>query len=293
MQSAPNIKFCCGIILYNPSKDVVDRLAIYSEKFDRVFVYDNSRTSNEKICSHFNNISYFFNGKNDGMSVALNCLYLNAWENGYDYILTMDQDTDFPKDEIQKIIDVIQSDKYKGSALFTSNWRKVYKRGQREEYGSWKYNKDNKITVFAMTSGTFYNLHILRKYLPLPDLFIGMVDDDISYELLRDKKFGVMVGAAKLSQRVGETVEATMLNKLLHKVILSPERYYYMGRNSEYLLQKYKYERDIVSRIKKTRFRILGNLILCETPKITKMKMWLKGIREIKDGNLKLGKYDG
>ena len=39
------MKVCCGVVLYNTTKDDINRIVEYSQSFEKVLLYDNSPVS--------------------------------------------------------------------------------------------------------------------------------------------------------------------------------------------------------------------------------------------------------
>jgi len=282
------MKYCYGlvVILFNPDIAVLKRIKKYEKSFRYILLTDNTDDYNRmdpKINKGIETLKkspyiyYHHMGGNRGMSEALNYAYTWAWENGIDYLLTMDQDTDYEKICIDKMIEQIERDKKGKVAIYSSNWRKIYILDGCEVYGPWRYKEDVLHISNTMTSGSFYDVRIMQKYLPLPNLFIGMVDTDISCSVKRDGFKILMVGSSKISQRIGSPVKYTKWNLILHKIILSRQRYYYMARNSRYLIKKYSEDKNLVKMIKVARIRIIGNLLFCEENRVQKLKYWIKG----------------
>lgn len=274
-------KYGVAVILFNPNKEDISRIKNYDGIFERILLVDNSDNAYlqhvDKILE-IPDLDYHSMGGNEGMSEALNYSYIWAKNNNIDFLLTMDQDTDFWPRDIKKIIQVIENENSKDIALYAPNYRKVYLGKQGETYGPWKINTHKIVKVKkAMTSGCFSNVNIINQYLPLDNLFIGMVDDDLSYTLRINGYIIKMIGNAGLSQRVGEITKDTLYNKLIHKNVLSPVRYYYMGRNSRYLIKKYREHKNICKEIVITRIRILTGIILGESKKISKLREWFYG----------------
>ena len=100
---------------------------------------------------------------------------------------------------------------------------------------------------------------------------------DTDMALLEEWKKIVYNEKTKISQRIGSPVKYTKWNLILHKIILSRQRYYYMARNSRYLIKKYSEDKNLVKMIKVARIRIIGNLLFCEENRVQKLKYWIKG----------------
>lgn len=275
------------VIFYYPDEVAYKNVERYCSYFDSVIVYDNTPGIGVVDVARLNDykIHYVKNMTNNGMSLALEYGFNYAQSIQMDYLLTMDQDSEFPIAEIEKMIDHIEEMNDDAVAIWGCNYRKILidKNDGSIKYTKSRYKKGRDTIVnCCMTSGSFMNVKLLREVLPFENLFIGMVDNDIGYSFVSKGYTVKIVGDVILSQRVGESVENGFLNRVLHKVILSDKRYYYMARNSKYLIKKYSdlNQNNIVAELRKIRIRLVVNLYLCEKDRLKKIKSWEKGNRE-------------
>ena len=100
-------KIAAVTVLYNPTKKIIQNISGYIDKVDKVYVIDNSNDSNEKLLIDNKKIEYLPNYTNLGISNSLNKACNLAIDEGYEFLLTMDQDSLFEKNEFQKMIDYI------------------------------------------------------------------------------------------------------------------------------------------------------------------------------------------
>lgn len=277
-------KIGLAVILYYPSDKDLTLIKKYKQIFADILLVDNTPLSDINY-TFDESFQHVINGKNLGMSAALNYSIMWADRHKLDYLLTMDQDSDFPIQEIKKLFQCIQKNKSDEIAIFCPNYQKKYLSKKTNTIVLSKPKIDNKKNEFvtrSMTSGSVMNIGIVKKLLPLDDLFIGMVDDDISYKLISEGYKILMCGQSVFVQQVGKQKKMNMFCRLLHANILSVERYYFMGRNSRYLLKKYFDYPGIVNSIIRIRIRILLNIVLCEEQKFAKMQSWVNGTRNWK-----------
>lgn len=277
-------RFGAMVVLYHPDQRAMRHIERYRKIFPKIFVYDN--TPGHCIgyqCIADAQATYCSDGKNNGMSAALAQGFRWAKEQRLDFLLTMDQDSEFGSRDIAGMISYIQKDSQQDTAVYCPNYSKVYvhkKSGAKACTPPKLRAFETKYVGCCMTSGSFVDVRKVQECLPLDDLFIGMVDYDICY-MLRLKGYQIrMVGKAVLYQHVGEAVASTWANRILHKVALSGKRYYYMGRNLAYLEQKYRGCRDILWQIRIVRLRMLFNLALCEDRKALKYRYWKIGTQQ-------------
>lgn len=283
--------FGIGVIVYNPDMQVLERIKKYHQLTKYVIIFDNSENITD-INKSIEAVSdeYYFRAENIGMSGALNQIFKVSIEINLDILLTMDQDSEFDKEEIKKMLYYISKSKDKNIAIFCPNYRKLYK----DTYGNpvpGKFSiaqKENKNVSFSMTSGSFMKVSLLEQLLPLSDLFIGYVDHEVCYKLVENNKRILMVGNIFFDQEVGELVNNNLFNRFFRVVHHKKIRYAYMFRNNMYLSDLYKKNRAIKKQLYFNRIRLLFNILIGEKNKLGKFYSCYKGVRLYKKG--KFGK---
>lgn len=92
------MKLLALVTLYYPPAHITDNLLTYAEDVDGLFVWDNTPGGSNyqfpESISH--KIVRLRQGENTGIGKALNAAAMFALDNGYTYLLTMDQDSAFP-----------------------------------------------------------------------------------------------------------------------------------------------------------------------------------------------------
>ena len=114
-------KIAAVTVLYNPTKKIIQNISGYIDKVDKVYVIDNSNDSNKKLLIDNKKIEYLPNYTNLGISNSLNKACNLAIDEGYEFLLTMDQDSLFEKNEFQKMIDYINKSDLKKVAIVSPN----------------------------------------------------------------------------------------------------------------------------------------------------------------------------
>lgn len=92
------MKLLALVTLYYPPAHITDNLLTYAEDVDGLFVWDNTPGGSNyqfpESISH--KIVRLRQGENTGIGKALNAAAMFALDNGYTYLLTMDQDSALP-----------------------------------------------------------------------------------------------------------------------------------------------------------------------------------------------------
>ncbi|MDX8334896.1 glycosyltransferase family 2 protein [Candidatus Cetobacterium colombiensis] len=257
----------CGLVIwYNPGIGEVKNLKTYYDELEKIFIVDNSDINNSKLIENLEKIEYIPNYKNLGIATALNQGCKKAIENGYQWILTMDQDS-----------------------KFDNNFNSFLKEANRI------VKKDNSIVIVGpkiqenqksgymeriITSGNLLNL---KAYLSVngfrDDFFIDEVDFDICYRL---RKKGYKIYCLEniiLKHKLGNPKSLSILGKTITSMNHGHIRKYYIIRNRLHMSKLYpecrlSYIKDcILDTIK---------ILLLEKDKIKKLIYSLKGYIDYK-----------
>ena len=259
------MKLCIGVIVYNPDRLVLERIENYKEVCDKIILYDNSEVINSVSRELSKKYEYYISDKNNnGLSMAIDYFFCKSIDFKCDVLLTMDQDSDFSNDNIRKMMRKIQEDDDDHYAIYCPNYKKVY----LDKYKN-KILGSPKITIgldkdvdFSMTSGSFYKLKFHDYFYPINDLFIGYVDHEICFNVLKNNKKIKMIGEIIFNQEVGDLVTNSFYNRKFHVVRHKELRYEYMFRNNFFLTERFKSNHLIRKKLEKDRVRLLINIFL-------------------------------
>lgn len=266
------------VVLYNPGSDVVKNIESYLRQVEKLFVIDNSAYSNSNLISKLssNNIEYIPNNKNIGLAAALNLGAKLAIDSGYDFLLTMDQDSIAPDRMINSLFERCKN--YNCSQI-----------GIISPFHSVKnYNtpSDEQITenLIVMTSGNLLNLKTYSKAGPFEEKFFI---DYIDYEYclrLNSMGFKVLtVNTVHLTHNLGTLEKRKFFFRNVAVTHHSPERLYYRTRNRLFIIKVYKiFFPDFCNKEKWGIVNDLIKIILYEKDKRVKIRMVLKGIKDFR-----------
>ncbi|MBQ3817261.1 MAG: glycosyltransferase family 2 protein, partial [Clostridia bacterium] len=109
------MKVAAGITLYNPEiPRLEENLKSVTPQVEKVYIIDNGSqniTDIRSLISEFKSVSLFENGENLGIAAALNQMSKSAFEEGYEWLLTLDQDTVIESELIKKYSRYTEMDK--------------------------------------------------------------------------------------------------------------------------------------------------------------------------------------
>ena len=100
------MKIACVIILYYPDEYVLTNIQSYVFSFEKTFIVDNTEKREYGMVKKINNIPgicYLHDHENKGIASRLNQVCEMALSEGFEWILTMDQDSYFEQYTIENI----------------------------------------------------------------------------------------------------------------------------------------------------------------------------------------------
>ncbi len=279
-------KIAATVILYNPTDDLIYNIHHYLKDVDIVYAVDNSDQDDpgrEAKLKAIEKVRYVRNKGNLGIANALNKAADLAIRDGYDFLLTMDQDSKVTQDMIDKMLECIGSENFDDIAIITPFhlYRSI-------EYTLRSQPCEHVLTT--MTSGNLLNLQAYQIIGPfLDDLFIDFVDHEYNLRsALKNFKI-IRANRAILEHSLGNIT----IHKFIKKIVTgnhSPIRRYYSYRNKFFLRDRYK--NNFPEFFHKFYISIAYEVILIllfEHDKIHKLKMMFKGYIDYRKGIF--GKY--
>lgn len=271
------MKICATVTWYNPIESDIDNIRSYVNFVNKVYIVDNSEGENINLYEKIKNlpVEYIPNLKNMGIAYAQNIACKKALQDGYEWILLMDQDSVFKTDCFQKYLLKIES----------------------------LANKDEKIGMFApfineiqeklgyvksvVSSGSIISLNAWKAARGFNEpLFIDEVDFEMCYKLIKMDYKIFVISEGCLLHKLGNMQVRTILN---HKLVILnhvPIRKYYIFRNRLFMIKKYRY------RVLNYTFQMIRDfmyIIFFENKKQIKIYYVLAGINDCIHG--KMGAY--
>ena len=98
--------FCSVTVWYNPDASNVENLLTYSSLCGKCYIVDNSDGDNSGLAARIPNSVYISNGQNLGIAAALNVGCSRALEDGFEWCMTMDQDSSWNPDELSRYFEL-------------------------------------------------------------------------------------------------------------------------------------------------------------------------------------------
>ncbi|MHB8846033.1 MAG: glycosyltransferase family 2 protein [Nitrospirota bacterium] len=226
------------VVLYNPLSNVISNINSYIDQVDALFVMDNSDKQQAETVDRikaFNNTTYLRMGGNIGLAAALNIGAAKALEQGYDYLLTMDQDSKAAPDMVSKLRECLNS--HDPSRIGIVSPFHMIKTAHRP------INRGCKEVLTAMTSGNLVNLNIFRAVGPfMEELFIDYIDHEYCLRLHQRGYRVLQSYEALLEHNQGDIIIYDLFFRKTAATNHSAFRHYYMTRNRFFLMRRYRKE---------------------------------------------------
>ncbi len=265
------MKICSVTIIYNPETiKVLQNIKKYLSSVDEAIVWDNTPDGSkgfDTLCK-MHNLTLLGNGNNVGISTALNESIKYALNKGYDYILTMDQDSEW-----------IDFDSYIKEVKSNLNCDTII-------YAPQILSNDKILrvnsSISAITSGSVVNLHLAKKIgLFNENLFIDEVDNEFCYRASTNNLKIKIFQNHLLKQIFGNPAENKFINRLTSQY--SPQRTYFQIRNRIWVWKRYHATLSYRYLLRTLLIQIIRrSIIICiyEDDKIKKLCSIFRGMKD-------------
>lgn len=221
-----------SIILYNSDQNVFDNIKTYIDQIEKLYVVDNSEKPDPELIQQFNTlptVQYVSNNGNKGIAYALNRAAELALADGFQFLLTMDDDTQLPSGAVTTML------------RFLAEYPVVDKVGLISGVHSDNLFTDKpfRTVLYTMTSGNLLNLKVYQQVGPFRnDLFIDHVDHEYGLRL-NGAGFKILeLPTLRIDHRLGELKHGGFGTVAF--VSHTPVRSYYLVRNAWVVGTAYK-----------------------------------------------------
>lgn len=262
-----------GIItLYHPDKNVLSNIETFLNQLDILYVLDNTENPDvltREMFSEIGKVEYKAFGGNMGIAYAMN--YALKAVKGYDFLLTMDQDSYFLPGMMAKYKQKVEEQE------------KI----NPQKAGVYSVNFDPRVDAVvpgckkidvAITSGSMIPVDIATKIGGFDEnLFIDEVDNEFCYRVKKNGydilEFPSIILKHSLGHQTFHQILGFHYNTFNHNAL----RKYYMTRNRIYVLRKYPeircwYIKKIIKDVIK--------VVLAENDKKHKINYIIKGMKD-------------
>ena len=238
LQPVRNIKMAALTILYHPTDKTIQNLNSYAAQFEKIYIYDNTETPTSDIQDKLlllKNAVYISEGENKGLSKVINQICRLAVKEGFDWLITFDQDSR-PLDGM-----VPQMAAFANSAMCSDSIGLIAPNILGKEI----VHYDIYCTYFdkVFQSGAMHSLKAWDMVGGYDEkLFIDQVDYEYCVRMRLSGYKIIKINNAYMEHNLDDD-EVEIQWQEGHKVYInkySPMRYYHILKNNLYLYDKYQ-----------------------------------------------------
>lgn len=233
------MKICSVTVWYNPDDDCVKNILSYNSSVEKCYIVDNSESDNSSKAKKICNAVYipFFN--NLGIAKALNVGCEFAISDGFEWCMTMDQDSYFDNFSVSQYIGQVSEVSNKNLASFSPIITpKINTTSFLGDIRRFFYPLKNSVLTSneslerCITSGNIINLKIWDEIGKFnEDLFIDEVDHEFCYRLKEHNYEIIKINTITMYHQLGNARRTVLPQRCPHSGI----RLYYIFRNILYV----------------------------------------------------------
>lgn len=277
-------KYSAVVVLYQPEKNIISNIMTYAGSVEKIYAVDNSNVYDNSLISQIaimENVKYISLHGNKGLAAALNYGCRLAREEGFDYILTMDQDSYFEEGAVQAMIDYVEKAKDSNLGIVAPCVNAIFDNmdSRLSRNAIDLLQNEVKEENWVMTSGSLMDLRFFYKVGKFDEkLFIEHIDIDIGIKMYLNNLRILKIKAARINQRFGNSEPRNFLGRTIHPMFSSPVRTYYLVRNQIYIIKKYGMKFLRFTNV--SLFKTLIKLLFFEPGKFIRIQMFLRGMKD-------------
>lgn len=262
-----------GIVTYNPDLGRLKaNLDAICNQVAEVAIIDNGSRNKNEICSYaerYANVTVTGNKSNRGIAAALNQIGDIADKKGYDYFLTLDQDSVADESLVEALQLPFIDEKVGATCPYINRKNDFVAEDRTEE------------VKFAITSGELVKTSVWKEVGGFWEfLFIDEVDHEFSYQIRRRDYTIIKTHAVAINHIIGEPFSKKVLGHQFNPTNHSAFRRYYIARNDVIMQHLFPEEKEPFSHRYRMLVRIVISILFCEEEKMAKIGAILKGIRD-------------
>lgn len=245
---------CVGIVLYNPDiellKKNVDALV---GQLKKIYLFDNDSVNKieiENFIASYQNINYHRHSENAGIAYGLNYLLHQAKDDGFEWILTMDQDSICANNLVEEFSKFCNQPQVALVCPFVLNNGKY----TLETYQQLNLPEMSRITnpIDCITSACLTNINVVSEIGGYAtDFYIDGVDTELNCRVMQSGYVIIRANKTYLIQQMGKAkkirifewlyrlTKANIFRRIQVAAVYNDLRLYYFARNNWIIHKKY------------------------------------------------------
>lgn len=272
------------VILYNPDiAQVIENINRYLPHIGRLMIWANSPVGDRDVLlgqlSDAGKVDFVQSEENSGIPKPLNEAVRRAREGGFDFLLTMDQDSTWQNLPVylEKARELHSKD---SSVMITGP--SIVESGDGKLPDDFNAPSGVRYDSYIITSGALYDMKLFDEAGTFPEIyFIDAVDEEICLRAAsRGYKYALISDGIML-HNFGKRSEHKLLGKTVVTHDYSEVRYYYTVRNHMWLIRCRRV--PFGHKMKLLKLHVItsfARIILFEDNKKTKFSSAFRGLRE-------------
>lgn len=257
------------VVTYYPEAEIICNIDTYLPYISELIIVDNTPEKSSVISEltkkweNEKSITIEFNNQNLGIAKALNQGAEIAISKGYEWMLTMDQDSTF--------FDSIFFEKFKN---INKHNLAIFAPGNNASNNTIKLNDEVTNVQIVMTSGNIVSLKCWKEIGGFKEnLFIDEVDHDFCLRLKLKNYYILQYNKAILNHSLGDSKHISILSFKRQLFLHSHVRTYYIIRNNLYMFKLYsKHFPKLMQQRKSILFKDLIKILLFSNNKTKHIK---------------------
>lgn len=229
------------VVTFNPDSIVLhSNLNALLKQTDQILVYDNGSADQnvlKKICGEYPGVRLIENGENLGLPVCYNKAMAYAIENGYAWLLIMDQDTVLPDEYVAEAKSYFSDPQ---TAIICPNYWDI-NAYSREEFEKITPKEDISYVKRCISSGSLVRVSCLEQLGGFDEaMFIDYVDYDYCRTVIDHGYRILQMNNCVMQHQIGNSRVVKLFNRpqVIHNH--SGLRKYYFFRNRVYYARKHR-----------------------------------------------------
>jgi rhamnosyltransferase len=278
-----NQSVCAVVVTYFPDRECIDQIRQVLTQVDKVVVVDNTPLENRSMdvraaLQGFPNIELIENLMNKGIAEALNQGLAFAAKDGFDWILTLDQDTQCNPDMVKTLIELSKSIKPKPLVLGSNYFDP---QTQRTKVPIGRNDGEFLEQKTVITSGSLIDVSLgLSVGGFRSDYFIDQVDHEFCLRARANGHLVVISRKPLMTHSVGQSggVRLPFLGVLPNH---PPVRKYYIARNTVVTVVTY-WRKEPAWCLRRLVRLVLGliEMALLEERRVGKVRAFIDGVSD-------------
>lgn len=271
------MKLAAVVVFYHPNDENIENIKNYERFVDKFYIVDNSSDDINYYKSN-KKVEYIKYGDNKGIATALNEGARRAIEDGYQWLLTMDQDSKITGNIIKQMEQYLMKHADEKIGL-VSPYHDIHS----DEI---VLDVEAEEMIEVMTSGNIISLKAYQDVGGFKDwLFIDCVDTDYCMNLNMHGYKVLRLNRVRMEHHLGNLEVHSLFGKKYPCYNHGPIRRYYIVRNNLYIRQMYgDIYPDYCAYLIRVQKGQVKRIIAFETQKFQKLKMMYQGYKDFKKG---------